>query len=354
MSITTTAPIPTTNPTTENIGTDEDLALKPGPDKMVAPRPKLGILLLAMCALVTALAVCWVGRLLIVGKSTDLSWTMQYLLASATLCIVVFIALAQIWFWRRPMVRLIDMLPQLRSGEAPISDLSKIHGGLEPLIPHIENLLCDIKRNRANVATLNEEMKQKIANRTDALERKIGSLQQQATRDGLTGLFNRRMLDREMPGLLTKCRAERVELCVLMMDIDHFKPLNDTLGHDAGDAFLQQLSALIRSTIKDTDMAFRNGGDEFVILMPGRRLYQVRECAERLSMLVDHLARTVKVVRPPRLSIGMASSSDYPESDAFGLLKQADKDLYDQKAVRKAGANPLNTRPATLQSSASK
>ena len=132
-------------------------------------------------------------------------------------------------------------------------------------------MLRDSRRKRAEAAALEHETRQRIANRTDALERTIGSLRQQATRDVLTGLFNRRMLEEYLPQAVKRCKEARIGLCLLMIDVDHFKLLNDTLGHAAGDELLKTIGQLIRSTIREKDLAFRCGGDEFVVQLEGMR-----------------------------------------------------------------------------------
>src|SRR5688572_28675145 len=128
-------------------------------------------------------------------------------------------------------------------------------------------------------------MRQKVASRTDALERTIGSLRQQATRDVLTGLFNRRFLDQYITQSVTRHVKENRDLCLLMMDIDHFKMLNDTLGHAAGDDLLRAIGQLIRSAIRGEDVGFRMGGDEFVVLLPGSGTDAGQSLATRLMSL---------------------------------------------------------------------
>ena len=116
---------------------------------------------------------------------------------------------------------------------------------------------------------MDREVRQRIANKTEALERKIGSLHNQATRDVLTGLLNRRALDEHLAKAMERCAAKGLAVSVLMIDVDNFKPLNDTLGHAAGDELLRSIGQLLRSTLRDGDTPFRCGGDEFVIVLEG-------------------------------------------------------------------------------------
>jgi diguanylate cyclase (GGDEF)-like protein len=177
-----------------------------------------------------------------------------------------------------------------------------------------------------------------VARRTDALERAIGSLRHQATRDALTGLGNRRMLDVSLPKLMETCRAQKSDLCVMVMDVDHFKKLNDTLGHSAGDQLLRDLGQLIRSTVRVTDLSFRLGGDEFVVLMPAAEEQAATTLADRLVKLVDMYGKTLRVEPRPRVSIGLARMLAHPDATPDELLHVADKALYDVKAERKKAA----------------
>jgi diguanylate cyclase (GGDEF)-like protein len=156
-----------------------------------------------------------------------------------------------------------------------------------------------------------------------------------AQTDPLCELYNRRCLDRQLPRFIAKERAEGRGLALLMIDLDKFKPINDTHGHPAGDAVLRAVAALLRRSVRSTDLAFRLGGDEFAVLLgparvatgfdgPGaavRILQAIRTCAV-------HVPEAVLTVGA---SVGGATleDGDTPES----LITRADKFLYDAKAA---------------------
>jgi diguanylate cyclase (GGDEF)-like protein len=144
------------------------------------------------------------------------------------------------------------------------------------------------------------------------------------------------MLDKDLPRVVKECVEANLPLTVLMIDVDHFKPLNDTLGHAAGDELLKSIGQLIKSTIRDCDMGFRCGGDEFVILMPNGDGRSAESLQKRLGTLVDALAKPLKVAKKPRLSIGQSSLTDGPDKSPEGLLKRADAALYRIKHERKS------------------
>jgi len=137
--------------------------------------------------------------------------------------------------------------------------------------------------------------------------------------------------------LVRRAIAEQLPTCVIMMDLDDFKLLNDTLGHAAGDELLRSVGQLIRSSVRDNDLAFRYGGDEFVILLPDTGRAEAAAMVQRLIDLIDGLAKPLNVARKPRLSAGLASLWECPGNPtAKELLETADRTLYDVKKERKA------------------
>jgi diguanylate cyclase (GGDEF)-like protein len=229
-----------------------------------------------------------------------------------------------------------EILAAIDAGHSGIEELTSLQGPLAPLAEKFGEVLRDLRRHKTIVAKLEREMRDRVASRTDALERKIGSLRQQATRDSLTGLYNRRMLEDYLPTAVARCTNPTHTLCLLMVDVDNFKPLNDTLGHSAGDDLLRNIAQIIRSTIRETDLAFRCGGDEFVIVLDGIDYAGGNSVADRLIHLVDDLSRTLHVAAAPRLSIGVATLADCGERNAAALLAAADKRLYSVKNDRHA------------------
>jgi diguanylate cyclase (GGDEF)-like protein len=237
--------------------------------------------------------------------------------------------------WKRPTKHLIDVLTKNHAGEATMEDLEGMTGGMKPLADISKALLIDLREERRKIVELRHEMNDRIAHRTEALERMVGSLRQQATRDALTGLFNRRMLDQYLPQLIETSRESGADLCVLTIDVDYFKQLNDTLGHAEGDSLLRSIGQLIRSTIRHNDAAFRCGGDEFLIVLPGADPDAAQILADRLISLVDGLTKTLRITPRPGLSIGQARLSKLSDATSDALLSEADRALYEEKSRRK-------------------
>ncbi|TZG37211.1 PleD family two-component system response regulator [Agrobacterium sp. B1(2019)] len=151
--------------------------------------------------------------------------------------------------------------------------------------------------------------------------------------DGLTGLNNRRYLDNHLKILFDRAAVRGRPISICMTDIDRFKLVNDTYGHDVGDEVLREFAARIRSTVRGADLACRYGGEEFVVVMPDTPMELAASVAERLRAIVEDkpfYVRSIDRELSITASLGIATSSgafDAPDE----ILKQADKALYEAK-----------------------
>jgi len=153
-----------------------------------------------------------------------------------------------------------------------------------------------------------------------------------AVTDALTGLYNRRYFDRHLNVLLGKAQEQDRDMALMILDIDHFKAVNDTHGHDIGDAVLREFSARLKRNIRGVDLACRFGGEEFVVLMPDTDIGQAEAVAERVRQSMAEKAFDVGAVRPLSVTVSVGVSIkesfvDTPES----LIKRADVALYRAK-----------------------
>ena len=157
-------------------------------------------------------------------------------------------------------------------------------------------------------------------------------LREQSVRDHLTNLFNRRYLEETLARELRRAERNGSQLGVIMLDIDHFKQLNDSLGHAAGDALMRELGALLRSRIREADIACRYGGDEFTLVLPDttRAILLDRAASLQEDVRKLHVKYEETVFDPISLSIGIAI---YPEHGKKfeALLDAADKAMYRSK-----------------------
>lgn len=303
------------------------------------------------CVVVVGWGVALPLHLIVASEAKLALWGFE-LLGAAGVCLAVY-GMTR-WWWDRPMRELRHLMGAIRAGAAPIESLADVRRGPRALVPVVRELLRELREQRRDLAALHEEIRQRVAQRTDALERTIGNLRHQATRDALTGLFNRRFFDTYLPQVVRRCAEQKAEVTVVMADLDHFKLLNDTLGHAAGDELLRSVGQLIRSTVRGEDASFRVGGDEFVIVMPHSSTTHGKALAERLSSLVDALGRTYKLPARPRLSVGVACITDLADRSPAELMSQADKALYACKAARRGDLKPIaKDRTMALQAAGS-
>lgn len=172
--------------------------------------------------------------------------------------------------------------------------------------------------------------------------KEIGLLQAQlreaALRDPLTGLYNRRHLSDTLPGALARCARLGAPLALVMIDVDHFKQVNDTHGHAAGDAVLQALARLLQTHVREGDMACRMGGEEFLLVLENAALQPARERAQVLraafaTLAVAHEGEPLRAT----MSCGLAVFPEHGR-DAQALLQAADGALY---AAKSGGRNQL-------------
>src|ERR1700733_6196676 len=154
-----------------------------------------------------------------------------------------------------------------------------------------------------------------------------------AITDALTGLFNRRYMENHLSALIEQATGRGKPLAALMLDIDYFKSINDTYGHDAGDDVLRDFALRIKRSIRGIDLACRSGGEEFVIVMPETDLTVAAMVAERLRRRIAAEPFSINQGErsiPVTLSIGLAALRGADDGSA-SLLKRADLALYQAK-----------------------
>ena len=165
---------------------------------------------------------------------------------------------------------------------------------------------------------------------TDYLRNCLETKVELAVTDALTGLHNRHYLESHLKTLFDEANAKRKSLSVLMTDIDYFKSVNDTYGHDVGDLVLKEFARRIRTNIRGMDLACRIGGEEFVIVMPDTSLTECYNVAERLRKSIEmeqfHIPRLDKPL-DITTSIGI-TALDETITDINLLMKRADQALY--------------------------
>ena len=162
-------------------------------------------------------------------------------------------------------------------------------------------------------------------------------LREEAIHDPLTGLCNRRYLEENLARELHRARRRNSPLCVAMLDLDQFKHLNDTFGHDAGDSLLRQLGQMLREKLRKSDIACRYGGDEFVLVLPDSSLADSQRRVEQIRVLVKELQirHGGPLLDTITVSAGIAGAPEH-NSTAPELIHAADNAMY---AAKQAGGD---------------
>ncbi|HEY3858990.1 MAG TPA: diguanylate cyclase, partial [Gammaproteobacteria bacterium] len=161
--------------------------------------------------------------------------------------------------------------------------------------------------------------------------RLIQDLEDLATTDGLTRLYNRRHFMERAESEFERSRRYRRELSVFLIDADHFKAINDSLGHEAGDRALRMLAAACRQGLRHLDVIGRYGGEELVVLLPETSAAVAYEAAERLRYTVEQL-RIPALEGEVRLTVSIGVATAGPDTETVAaLINQADRALYEAK-----------------------
>lgn len=149
-------------------------------------------------------------------------------------------------------------------------------------------------------------------------------------RDGLTGAFNRRYMEDVLQRELARSIRSKSPLSVLMVDLDHFKQLNDQMGHATGDLVLREVANILMKNLRTSDVVCRYGGEEFLVAMPDTSSLAARNRADELRRHIHDISKMIKHHRLISASIGVASSPEHA-TDLKTLMRAADDALYEAK-----------------------
>ena len=258
------------------------------------------------------------------------------------LLLVVVTIVATILVTRRlvaPMRRLMRAARAVGSGRLDIYVPARSSDELGLLTHTFNHMTQKLAQSQSEVDNHQRTLEEKVAQRTKELEVATAHAYRLAQHDILTGLPNRSLLNLRLKQILAQAHRDNSQVACLFLDFDHFKRINDTLGHDAGDQLLQAIAQRLSSAVRESDTVARLGGDEFVLVLPGLA------AAEAVFEVMAVLARVREsFLAPFRLSdqmptltcsVGVAM---YPGDalDGVALIKQADTAMY---AAKEGGRN---------------
>ena len=289
---------------------------------------------LGLCALVASLAVSSALTLLalrrlggtLAGGAVDYAtlsrwaWTTDLLIVLATTGVTYALAV-----WRlRPLLDLAAAARRLAIGETGVRvDPQNSVGELRALAVSFNHMASRL-----------DETHRLLDRRHRELTRANEELEQLSATDGLTQLYNHRHFQLQLSREAKRAERTGAPLCLLLVDVDDFKQLNDRLGHSAGDRVLQEIARAMRAQIRETDYLARYGGEEFVLLLPQTTVDGGAALAEKVRGAVEALA--APVIGPAgrvqvTVSIGLSAYTKGPEA----TFDAADRALYEAKAAGK-------------------
>lgn len=248
------------------------------------------------------------------------------LIGGAALLIIIMVAL--IMGSRMLILHPVSLLSGFAAGKM---------GGRESVSPvllqrrdEVGDLARSLQASSKEIGEYRQGLEQKVAERTDELRRAKEQLDLLSRTDPLTGLYNRRHLLLEAPALLALSGREKAGTVVLMLDIDHFKNLNDTYGHEAGDRALVHVSQILDQLKRPYDLLVRFGGEEFVLILPLTSAEHGMLIAERIRTAIE-MARVHLEGKDVGMtvSIGMYATTDIGNVEA--AIRRADEALYKAK-----------------------
>ncbi len=170
---------------------------------------------------------------------------------------------------------------------------------------------------------------QQLENANTDLQEKQRELERLTRLDGLTGLFNRNTFVELTKKELARAQRQGTATAILLMDLDHFKRVNDTWGHPAGDVVLKHAAMIASTTVRSTDLVGRLGGEEFIVLLPGTSIEAARKLAEKIRMKLEGETASWNDTRMAiTVSIGIAGTTASEKQSFEVLYHDADKALY--------------------------
>jgi len=242
----------------------------------------------------------------------------------------------------KPLHVLLEGVKQAQAGNLKVVLPARYEDEIGILTRTFNSMINTIRLAQNELQTINEELEERVRQRTAELAESEARYRHLATIDPLTGLFNRRhffeFAGQEIERSLRYHRA----VSAIMFDIDHFKKVNDTYGHAAGDVVLKEVAKHCQDKLREVDIIGRYGGEEFVVLLPEATLETARQVAERLRAEVASLSVSAPDVEKPILvtiSLGVAElGGEFLTVDK--LLANADYALYQSKQT---GRNRVTT-----------
>jgi len=203
----------------------------------------------------------------------------------------------------------------------------------------VKDIIKDLVGATVSLKERGEKMNQRLEEsklEIDKLRQNLQQVTAEAQKDGLTGLFNRRTFERVLEEYMMAAKEQTIDLCLIMLDVDHFKKFNDTYGHLLGDEVLKIVSRTLTDSLKGRDVVARFGGEEFVVVLPSTPLDGALRVADaiRQSIANKELKRKDTGQNFGQITVSLGVSAyRHGIDDIPSLVKRADDALYQSKRL---------------------
>ena len=222
---------------------------------------------------------------------------------------------------------------------------------LKSALSHVAGATADMRQHTSAL----EKQLDDSANEVRHLRDDLDTMRQEAFTDALTNIANRKMFDSELSRLSQEVSAEDGNLCLLMLDIDHFKKFNDTFGHQVGDKVLQLLAATVKECVKGRDIPARYGGEEFCVILPDTDLASAMILAEQVRQAIGSKKVINKKTNQDlgRITVSIGAGQLIKNEPIGELIRRADEALYFAKnAGRDQVASEYDVSQSNLSAAA--
>jgi diguanylate cyclase (GGDEF)-like protein len=184
-----------------------------------------------------------------------------------------------------------------------------------------------LTNKQEKIAEIEAQVDDIVAARTITLSNEIIRLEEIASTDHLTKIPNRRELKKAITDEFVRSARSQRKFALIMFDLDHFKQVNDTYGHDMGDTVLIAVAKTVKAMVRDLDTFGRYGGEEFLLVLPETEIYQATELAERIRIAIEHI-----VVGAGKITASIGVTCSGESTTVADMIRAADEAMYDAKS----------------------
>lgn len=209
-------------------------------------------------------------------------------------------------------------------------------GNVDDILALKEGIVGEIKKVRASSQSIKKELDE-YRQATQSLSSKLEQTEAKALVDALTNVLNRNAYNMKISQMVRESSRTNGVFCLLVIDIDHFKKFNDNYGHKAGDRVLRSVAASIQESLRASDLVFRYGGEEFVVLLGGANLENAIKLAEKIRKGVEK-DYYIDKERKMKVTVSLGVACIHPDDTELSLFERADKALY---AAKDKGRNQV-------------